>query len=785
MTIQQVVALLQKEKQNLVPSRYPCRAIMVKNVEQYCDLLSELNRISDIRTIQSSELFSSADVMPNYENLKAEKYQNEWVILTGVSEYLRLFAKKEATDRRFASLWDYQAPASSAGRIIIPLWDCEAQWFDKAINLGSDLRQEDFYFDCSDPNAPEQSLSILVLSAIFEKHLTELESIEGTLKIGLQDWFEYWSNPAPKNCSFVLLTNRCKGITTTTGNISIHVMMDFLSFIREKMSGANVLTEDNCTVDMQSSLFGYALKGISLDEALLKILNVSTFSGVDIMGKWNVMSLGHKCFVSLWLKLHPNDTYLSHCFNISQNVASIPDCILLEIFKVRLNKPEWVDEYNGLFTVMSLVPDIRFFAELDSIPSYETRLDFLCGKTREDRIYLLRMVGSWMRKDPGQMDRSTKLGNIYPELQAYLSHEVEGMNSDITRYLTLYKSFKLENTLPLDEDLFFNQTSTDIYDYRYALLAKFADSETVVLWVDALGVEWLPLLNWTIKSNCDATIKSAAIVQATLPAETCFNDQWNTAGFPYKKLDKLDKLAHKGVIDEPDYYACIEEQISFVAGISNHVSRLMEKYHRVVVTGDHGTSRLAARFFHTRDGIDAPPNAKVMSHGRYCELTSEKVLPMPHMRITKHSDGTQYAVFENYDHFKTSGFAAGADDETPIYGEVHGGATPEEMLVPLIVIDSNKEILLTASWIQATSKLSKKKAKLSLRFNRPIKQLLASVAGIDGEVSADDKRICWTVELAGIKPGTYSAQICADNRILALPDITINSALGDGDDDLL
>lgn len=75
MTIKAVVAGLQKEKQKAVTSRFPCRAIMVKNVPQYCELLSELKKISDIRIVQTSELFSNMDVMPKYENLKASKYQ--------------------------------------------------------------------------------------------------------------------------------------------------------------------------------------------------------------------------------------------------------------------------------------------------------------------------------------------------------------------------------------------------------------------------------------------------------------------------------------------------------------------------------------------------------------------------------------------------------------------------------------------------------------------------------------------------------------------------------------
>ena len=77
MTIEAVAAELQKEKQNAVASRFPCRAIMVKNVAQYCELLSELKKISDIRIVQTSELFSNVDVMSNQENLNAAQHKNE------------------------------------------------------------------------------------------------------------------------------------------------------------------------------------------------------------------------------------------------------------------------------------------------------------------------------------------------------------------------------------------------------------------------------------------------------------------------------------------------------------------------------------------------------------------------------------------------------------------------------------------------------------------------------------------------------------------------------------
>ena len=57
MTIQEVVSKLQNEKRAAVASRFPCRAIMVKNIQDYCELLSELKKIGDIRMVQMPELF--------------------------------------------------------------------------------------------------------------------------------------------------------------------------------------------------------------------------------------------------------------------------------------------------------------------------------------------------------------------------------------------------------------------------------------------------------------------------------------------------------------------------------------------------------------------------------------------------------------------------------------------------------------------------------------------------------------------------------------------------------
>lgn len=784
MTIKEAVSVLQQEKRNKLPSRFPCRAIMVKTIAQYCQLLSELKKISDIRLVKASEIFSSADVMPKYSNLSTAAYRDEWVILTGVSEYLRLFSKKEEADRRFAALWSSQVPATSLGRIIIPLWGCEAQWFDPAINLNGDLRQVDFFFDCADAEQEDQKMDLLVLSGMFDQYISEFKQGTGTLFIGLQEWFEYWENPSVANTEFVLLTKRFNSISSISGKINVHVVNDILSFIQGKMLGGNYLTKENCSDEMQAELFGYALQGVSLDDAILKILNVSSFSGVDIMGKWNVLPLCRKRFVKLWLQIHPDNSYLSYCFAVADSVADVPSVVSHRIFEKRADKPNWVDEFKALASVMKIKPDPDYFAAIDAIPEFEKRLDYITSFSREERIYLLKMVGQWLRKDPEQANGSAKLRETFPELSAYLSHDLQVFQSDIGAYMSRYKAHKLENTLPIDEELYFSGANASSYDYRYSILSQYEDGDTIILWVDALGIEWLPLLYWSIAEHCDGILTNVAIAQATLPTETEFNEQWKNMPIPYKKLNKLDKLAHKGVIDEPDYYACIEEQMAFVVEIGDQVSSLLKDYRRVVITGDHGTSRLAARFFHCREGVEAPKDATVCSHGRYCKLSKNAMLTLPNVEIVKNVDGERYALFNNYDHFKQSGFAAGADDENAVYGEIHGGAAPEEMLVPVIAIESKKVVQIMASWEKQTVKIAMRKAKLLISFNRQIETLAAKMAGIQATVSKIDEGKKWTVIFSGVKAGTYSVEVNADGRIVGLPDITLLSALGGGDGDL-
>ena len=782
MTIDQLVNELIDEKTRSTSSRFPCRVIMVQNIHKYNELLDKLHHIPNIKFVDSDELFSAPDVMPRFENLKKQNNTNQWIVLPGVSEYLRLFSKNESSTQRFAKLWSYQAPSSSTGRIIIPLWGCEAQWHDQTLHLMDDIRRNEHYYDCTDVEDADQQLAITVFADSFRDVKENLVSRYDCVVDGMKAWLDYWKAPSLENRNIAVITARYGNIQPISGDISISIIRNTLDFIRVNLEGGSVLNLANCPLEAQKCLFEYALNEKSLEKAILSCLNIGDFSALDVMGKWAVLSDGQRQLASLWIHLHQDTGYLCHCVVGANGILDIEQRILHEIFKLRLNHPDWVAESQDLIRAMKLDKDDVYFKEVNQIPEYEDRLPFLSNASQRERSYLLHMVGIWLRKDEVSVLENDTVKNIFPALNAYL--DGSAYDEDLRRYMKLYKMYKLSNTLPPDEQIYFAGIQSSRYDYRYAVLSENLNDQTVVLWIDALGAEWLPLLLWSIGQKKQWDIKNFSITQANLPTETEFNNQWEQMTVPHEKLDKLDKLAHKGVIDDSNYYSCIEEQLQFVSDICNKVQSLMNTYHRVIVTGDHGTSRLAARFFHKRDGFPLGKEAKALSHGRYALILKDINDCSESQVIARGSDGNKYIVFANYDHFVKSGFAAGADDDEPIFGEVHGGATPEEMLVPVVVIDSKEPLPIVAAWKNSCIKISMRKAKAIIVFNQKVRNIEVKIESNIADSYTTDEGREWVVTFSNIKKGKYNPTIYADGKLVAIDCLEIKSALDNEDGDL-
>jgi hypothetical protein len=286
-----------------------------------------------------------------------------------------------------------------------------------------------------------------------------------------------------------------------------------------------------------------------------------------------------------------------------------------------------------------------------------------------------------------------------------------------------------------------------------------------------MGIEWLSLFYRQLgKYHENYTVEKPIITKALMPTETEFNKQWEDFK-PYEKLDKLDSLAHKGIPDDNDYFSCIDAQLGIIQEIVDKAVSRLQTYERVIITADHGSSRLAALAFHTKAGFKAPENAKLGGFGRFCELPLgfTETVHSDDYEYIKHNDKAYY-VIKNYEHFSVSGKAVSKDhNNEALCGEIHGGKTPEEYLVPIIILNriENAQSNITINFDPKTKIVYKKGnvVTVKLDFNTNIETLEANIGSIKG----DCKKISsnsWEIQYMNLDKKIYTMEIIANGHLL-------------------
>lgn len=164
---------------------------------------------------------------------------------------------------------------------------------------------------------------------------------------------------------------------------------------------------------------------------------------------------------------------------------------------------------------------------------------------------------------------------------------------------------------------------------------------------------------------------------------------------------------------------------------------------KVLIVADHGASRLAVRYGHElNSSIELEESGK--HSGRCCPVTED-----PNLSFAAYEDG--FSVLANYERFK-GGRRANV--------EVHGGASLEEVVVPIIVLTKrpdNIELCFVNPVIALRPRIT---PELVLYSNIPLSKPRLLIDGdfYDGEFVADKKHARF--EIPKIKrKGNYSADV--------------------------
>lgn len=343
---------------------------------------------------------------------------------------------------------------------------------------------------------------------------------------------------------------------------------------------------------------------------------------------------------------------------------------------------------------------IEFIA---SAKEREDALPFLNCGTFSEKVEIVRRAA----KEEFTHELPKLYGELYPTLLDYLSPYDWG-NRTITAYFQEYRRLKLSDTLT---DVF----ATQAYDTllpdgipaRDSVLEPLRpQTDTALLVVDALGIEYLPIL-MALAKRYGLHLEPPKTTSANIPTETKFNPiQWD----PQRTLAPvkgLDNIVHDGT----EKHETASPERCFAATLqkieSDVLNRIVDgliRFSRVVVTADHGSSRLSV--IASRDGksktLPWKPGEEPLDW-RYSTALEDVQRPEECESQYVPDSGETYWVVRGYHRLPKKGGKKYA---------LHGGASLEERLVPVLVFSKD----IDADTVVTKPPVEKRAAELKDEF---------------------------------------------------------------------
>ncbi len=275
--------------------------------------------------------------------------------------------------------------------------------------------------------------------------------------------------------------------------------------------------------------------------------------------------------------------------------------------------------------------------------------------------------------------------HFYPELYHYLQPSTGTIDANqmwCLDYFNKYKKAKIADHY--DEDV------AKIIEERNGTPVKFnnwyqkfhttnnilnnrGDIE-VFYWIDGLGVDWIPLIAYLVEQKMSEKVflNDAMIARAVLPTKTDINKEnlmkLIKGNVTFEKIGDIDQMAHKNNNIYPNNI------IAEIETVTETINELLRKYigKKIAIVSDHGISYLSQ----TQQGLNLG-GFESHHYGRYATKNKGKLVGDDNYFMLE--DGKTVCALNHQSLCAKINTGSGA----------HGGCTPEEVLVPILIISSS------------------------------------------------------------------------------------------------
>ena len=316
---------------------------------------------------------------------------------------------------------------------------------------------------------------------------------------------------------------------------------------------------------------------------------------------------------------------------------------------------------------------------------------------------------------------------VFDSYNSHLKNDNISLAGDLTYYFNRYKYLKIRNCI---DDDFIEYVDKYAIERPYnklrcrSAVTRTIDKEGVqAYFIDALGAEHLGY----IQAKCReyGMISDIQIVRCELPSITSINKEFKER-FETRDVKDLDDLKHHSTIYL--YERCqlpihLFEELKVIDKELRNIRDLLRSHgaQKAVIFSDHGASRLAVIYKHENEKIELEEKGK--HSGRCCRCEQN-----PNLDQAAYENG--WAVLANYERFKGGNKAQ---------VEVHGGASLEEVVVPIVTLTLRPEKVEYRLADQIV-KYSQGKVTLALCCNMPMNAPRIQIEGVFYEGALDSDR---------------------------------------------
>lgn len=653
--------MLCREVQNYISTVKGLPFFYVVGDEDYCSVLEELKQ-ADTSVVRMSDFcfkddkFPSVDELVDYFRTSDVDYRDNKFVVVGLGEYLALrgpaIAEKELRRLKNTTLGNARAilllrgVPNQAQKIIR---DDNRMLEQQRVYISSNL-----FTNISITNIPED-VGLVTKAGV--KHL--LEALEDGASENI-----YASTSLILDDTLILLT-------TTSGAYSV-VKLLVEGFALDSRLG----TEEQWRQLLDDlSKCGKDIKAVFEKNCIKEKINNDFCLAVSGLAYWNWL-------VFLYYNLNVDKMKNSYLKLVVEETLSFEDFktnLMGKIMEFSHKDANFRKLYDERKKLLKDFPEeeIALFVNANEIDPDES-----IYRLTDNTLVEKRSIIKWIARN----GFSEGISYVYPALEAYLKKYIfvcPVLASELTEYFDSYKQQKVSNHVSDDFIKLVEKYASDIsyaqLPTRDNAIKAVADKKNAYLyWIDALGVEYLSYI--TILAKKKGLSIHIDIVRSDLPTITSMNkqfyEQWE-GGKKYKE-EQLDHIKHK---DKGGYFFTNDEdpihipaELEIIEKALNTAAMELGRHNckSFVIASDHGASRLAVI---KKQELPYETDTKGEHSGRCCKAFDGCDVPYK-------VEDNGFIILSDYGRFRGS---------RPANVEVHGGASLEEIVVPVITLTLKKK----------------------------------------------------------------------------------------------